>query len=174
MPESDKAEILCRLNEGEAALLHVLDGISETDAARRPGEGRWSVVECVEHMTASEAALLERLREAQPAAESQEDLAREAKFAGLALDRQRRIEAPEEVRPRGDCAGLGAALERFRAVRAETLRFVEEFKGELRSSLAVHPLIRRPVNCYEMLLLMALHPQRHAEQIAEIRAELMR
>jgi hypothetical protein len=33
VPESDKAEILCRLNEGEAALLHVLGGISD---------GQWS------------------------------------------------------------------------------------------------------------------------------------
>jgi uncharacterized damage-inducible protein DinB len=169
---NEKTEILEMLEDGEAALGSALEGISEADAGRRPGEGRWSVVECVEHMAASEAALLGRLREALPAAESHANPEREAKFAGLALNRERRIEAPDPVRPKGECAGLGAALERFRAVRAETLRFVEEFDGDLRSALAQHPLITRPVNCYEMLLLMALHPKRHAEQIAGIRAAL--
>jgi hypothetical protein len=57
-------------------------------------------------------------------------------------------------------------------VRRETVRFVEEFSGDFRSWLTMHPLITRPLNCYEMLLLMALHPARHAMQIAEIRIGL--
>jgi hypothetical protein len=172
MPEGDKAEILLRLKEGESALFHALDGISATGAAKSPGGGRWSVVDCVEHMAASEAFLLGRLREARPAGESHADPTREAKFTALALNRERRIEAPEPVQPHGNCGSLVEALERFRAVRAETLWFVEEFESDLRWSLAQHPLITRPVNCYEMLLLMAIHPRRHAEQIAEIRAAL--
>jgi hypothetical protein len=34
----------------------------------------------------------------------------------------------------------------------------------LRAKVAIHPVLGR-VNCYEMLLMMAAHPRRHAEQI---------
>jgi hypothetical protein len=172
MVDSDRQEILCRLQSGVDALKDALKGMDESLTRRRPTAESWSVVECVEHMIASEAALLSRLREATPQNESHEDRAREAKFQDLALNRLRRIEAPEIVLPKGDFESLGKAMEEFDSVRRETVRFVEEFSGDLRSWLVMHPLITRPLNCYEMLLLMALHPVRHSMQIAEIRARL--
>jgi hypothetical protein len=60
-------------------------------------------------------------------------------------------------------------VEEFRAARRETIEFVDDFRGDLRWRVAQHPLITRPVNCYEMLILMAMHPRRHALQIAETR-----
>ena len=96
----------------------------------------------------------------------------EAKLQDLAMNRQRRIEAPDIVLPRGGHQSLEMAMDGFESVRRETVRFVEEFSGVFRSWLTVHPLITRLLNCYEMLLLMALHPARHAMQIAEIRATL--
>lgn len=172
MPETDREEILRMLREGVAALRAALEGIREEDALRRPAEGRWSVLECVEHVAASEAELLPLLRQAARCDASQEDRAREAKFQGLALNRARRIEAPDPVQPKGAAASVAEAWERFERVRAETVRFVEEFEGDPRWWVTRHPLITRPVNCYEMLLLMAMHPRRHAAQIVEIRAEL--
>jgi hypothetical protein len=127
------------------------------------------VLECVQHLTLTEQVLLSRLKEAKACEESYEDSAREAKFQDLALNRARRIEAPEPVIPLESPQSLLQAIEDFRAARKQTLQFVEEFPGELRRSLAAHPLIKRPVNCYEMLLLMALHPRRHALQIEQTR-----
>jgi len=85
------------------------------------------------------------------------------------MNRARRIEAPEVVIPKSSTTDLAQAVEGFHAARRETVRFVDQFPGDLRSWLAIHPLITRPVNCYEMLLLMAMHPRRHALQIAEAR-----
>jgi len=168
--ELQKQEILRKMSEGMQALGASLAGIGESDVVARPAPGEWSVLDCVEHLSASEALLLIQLRAAWPCTESHEDLAREAKFQGLALNRERKIEAPEPVRPTGQCATLAEAVARFEAVRRETVNFIEQFEGDLRWSLAQHPLIPRPVNCYEMLLLMALHPIRHAAQITQIRA----
>jgi hypothetical protein len=123
----------------------------------------------VEHLALTETALLSRLREARPSASSHEDRAREAKFQDLALNRSRHIEAPEPVVPKSHAEDLAQAVEEFDAARRETVRFVEEFPGDLRWWLTIHPLITRPVNCYEMLLLMAMHPKRHALQIGEAR-----
>ncbi|MGA2654216.1 MAG: DinB family protein [Terracidiphilus sp.] len=173
MVDSDRQEILSRLQSGSDALNDALRGLDEHGARHKPAPESWSVVECVEHMVASETLLLSRLREATPRDESHEDRAREAKLEGLALNRLRRIEAPEIALPRGDYESLEKAMEGFDSVRRETLQFVGEFSGDFRSWLAIHPMITRPLNCYEMLLLMALHPARHAVQIMEIRAGLV-
>lgn len=169
MSDADRQEILRLLQEGADALAEALEGIEESTAALRPRPDSWSVIECVEHLALTEAALLSRLRSAKPSDSSHEDRAREAKFQDLAMNRARRIEAPEVVIPKSTATGLSHAVERFHAARKETLRFVDQFPGDLRSWLTLHPLITRPVNCYEMLLLMAMHPRRHALQIAEAR-----
>ena len=165
----DKEKIMRMFDEGMDALSEALHGVDEPTAKTRPAIGGWSVLECVEHLTLTELGLLSRLREAQPCNESHEDRAREAKFQDLALNRLRRIEAPEPVIPQNQTQTLAQAVDDFQAARRETLQFVQDFSGNLHWSLALHPLITRPVNCYEMLLLMALHPRRHALQIAQVR-----
>jgi hypothetical protein len=168
--DADREEILQMLQEGMDSLTEALSGIDEASVRRRPRAESWTVLECVEHLALTERALLQRLKQSRACDESREDRAREAKFQDLALNRVRRIEAPELVRPASEPASLEEALEGFEAARRETVRFVEEFRGELRWWVTQHPLITRPVNCYEMLLLMAMHPKRHVLQIAEIRA----
>ncbi len=167
--DAAKHEILDRFNEGQSALQAALAGVDPESATEKPAPDRWSIVEIVEHLAASEAFLLGRLHQAAPSAVSLADPAREARLESLALNRERKIDAPQPVLPTGACATLAEALDRLNAVRAQTIQFVENFSGDLRFSLVEHPLITRPLNCYEMLLLMALHPIRHAAQINAIR-----
>ena len=167
--EAEREEVLRMLQEGMDALSEALSGIEESVVKRRPREDSWSVLECVEHIALVEWGLLPRLREAKDCGESREDRAREAKFQALALNRERRIEAPEIALPGSGSTTLAEALEELNSARRATIRFVEEFRGDLRWWVTVHPLITRPVNCHEMLLLIAMHPKRHAMQIAEIR-----
>jgi hypothetical protein len=169
---ADKKEIECVLREGSDALSGALQGMDEETALQRPRPNSWSVLDCVEHVALTETGLLCRLKEGKPAERSYEDRAREARFEALALNRQRRIEAPELVVPARRFPTLADASEAFQAVRKETLRWVEAFEGDLRSWLTIHPLITRPVNGYEMLLLIAWHPKRHSQQILEIREQL--
>ena len=169
---ADKIEIERVLEDGMNALADSLAGVDEGTALLRPPGGSWSVADCVEHIALTEAALLTRLEDATPAGVSHADAAREARFRDLAMNRGRRIEAPELVRPASGSTTLAEAHDKVQAARSRTLAFVRAFRGDLRSWLTQHPLITRPVNCYEMLLLIALHPKRHAQQIAEIREQL--
>jgi len=170
--DGERREILLKLEAGADALANAWRDVDEQSARCKPSPESWSVLECVAHVTLTERALMSRLKEAKDGGHSHEDRAREEKFEGLALNRSRRIEAPPPVRPDCNSKTLAQAVEDFNATRRDTVRFVQEFGGDLRSWLTVHPLITRPVNCYEMLLLIALHPARHAQQIAEIRERL--
>ncbi len=172
MLESEKREILDALEAGREALREALAGVDEPLAMLTPRQGGWSILECVEHVAAVEQFLLSRLRTASCSEHSHEDRRREALITRGAADRTRPREAPEEVRPGGRFGSVREALLAFDSERAGTVRFVEEFSGDPRFWVTSHPIIPGPVNCYEMLLIIALHPARHAKQIAEIRASL--
>jgi hypothetical protein len=171
LDELDRKEILRLLAEGSCALRLAVGGISEVDASQRPEAGGWSVLDCLEHLAITERELLTGAQSATPAAERQHNPVREAKILDRALDRTRFIAAPEIVIPAGRFNSTSEALARFEGVRAETTRFVESFEGDPRSWLTTHPMVRGPVNCYEMFLMIALHPKRHAQQITLVLAE---
>jgi hypothetical protein len=168
--EADRKEILRMLAEGSSALHSAVDGISDLDASRHFEAGGWSVLDCLEHLAVTERELLTGVQSASPAAERQHNPAREAKILDWALDRTRFIAAPEVVIPTGKFATAREALTEFEKVRAETMRLVESFEGDPRSWLTMHPMVRGPVNCYEMFLMIALHPKRHSQQIVQTRA----
>lgn len=172
MHEDERRQILTMLHEGGEALRVSVADLDEQTARQKPAPDRWSVLECVEHVAITEEALYGLVQQATPAGEPLHNPGREAKLLQLALDRKRTIPAPASVWPDGRARGVDKAMRRFDVARGLTVRWVEEFAGDPRAHLTTHPLIKGPVNCYEMMLMIALHPKRHAEQIREIRSTL--
>ncbi|MGO9260794.1 MAG: DinB family protein [Bryobacteraceae bacterium] len=168
MDPAEKRKMLDDLERGSQALRDAVLGVSEEQAALRPGPDRWSVLDCVEHLAAVEEYLLGQLEAATPALAPVGSALREARIAERAGDRSRPVPAPESVRPRARFATLAEAVQCFESVRGRTVRFVECCEKDLRREATTQPLIGA-VNCHEVLLIMALHPTRHAKQIAEIR-----
>jgi|SRR5580704_7234383 uncharacterized damage-inducible protein DinB len=172
MEKAEKIRILQQLQAGRDALGKALAGVDDATAVHQPSRGSWSILECVEHMVESERYLLTRLHAAEHADQPFEKSRREGKIATLAADRSRRIEAPEQVHPKGRFATLSEAMTAFDETRTEVVRWVENCNGDPRCMLTDHPLIVGPVTCAETLIMMAAHPARHARQIAEIRTQL--
>jgi hypothetical protein len=171
MEPAEKQKMLEELERGSQALRDAVQGLGEEQAALRPGPDRWSVLDCVEHLVVVEEFLLRQVETATPAITPVGTARREALIAERAGDRTRRVPAPETVHPQARFATLAEAVERFAAVRARSVRFVEGCQIDLRRQATMHPLIGA-VNCHEMLLMLALHPVRHAKQIVEIREGL--
>ena len=88
-------------------------------------------------------------------------------------DRTHPVQSPEVAWPNGRFRSLREALASFEPVRSETTRLVEGFGDDPGFRLTDHPSIPGPVNGYEILLPIAIHPVRHARQIAEIRTALV-
>lgn len=170
MEETERQRILSDLRAGFDALRHALTGADESLAARRPAPERWSTLECVEHLARAEHCLLERLTTASSTDRAQRSPEREQFLARGSLDRSRRIAAPEAVRPVGAYRTLSDALAAFETERAKAVSYLENFTGDPHAWLTTHPLIPGPVTCYEILLLAAMHPLRHAKQIEDNRA----
>jgi hypothetical protein len=171
MEAQDKEKILAELQSGRKALLAVLTGLTEDAAARIPSAGKWSVLECVEHVAVSEDYLFSQIISSQLSDEPLRNTTREALILTRGLDRTIPALSPEVGKPAGRFATLSEALEHFLESRDRSIRFVEECVEDLRSKRTTHP-IAGVVNCYEMLLIMAVHTRRHAKQIEEVRAAL--
>lgn len=163
-----KQDLLESLERGRQALLDALDGVTEDQAARVPEPGRWSVRDCMEHLLLVENYLFRQIATSQPSETPVGSRAREARILQRGADRAKRLEAPEVARPTGRFPTLSEAVNAFLASRNETIRYVQALTEDPRLQTAHHPLIG-PVNCYETLLIMAIHPHRHVQQIREIR-----
>jgi uncharacterized damage-inducible protein DinB len=166
MAPEERSEIVQTLENSRQELNAALEGVSESQAAANPEAGRWSVLECLEHITAVEERFLRRLEQAERTAAPVSDKQREAELATLVADRKQRAVAPEPVRPVGRFTSVAQALEHFNAVRTRTIQFAEERAADLYSLAAEHPRFG-PRNGVEMLLIVSGHAQRHAEQIRE-------
>jgi hypothetical protein len=169
--EGEKEQMLADLESGRKALLDVLSGVSDEAGASVPGPGKWSMLECVEHLAVSEEYLLGQIAAARRAEAAVSNPEREARFVAVGLDRRRAFASPEAGRPAGRFRSMPDALRHFLATRQRTIELVESCAEDLRLKLTSHP-IAGTVNCHEILLMIAVHPRRHAKQIESIKAAL--
>jgi hypothetical protein len=159
--------LITNLKDSRDSIREALAGITEEDARQRPGTGRWSALDCVEHLTIAEEAMLGRLKDGEPLAEPIHLPEREARMAAGVSGRATRVQAPPAALPTGRFASIAEAIERFCAARGRTIEFVEAAPN-LRALQVTHPFFG-PVSGYELAVIMASHSLRHAAQIREIR-----
>ena len=171
MTPEEKREILELFETGEKRFLGALTGIADADAARKPSPGCWSVLECAEHVAVVEERLLAYVENARPADGTVIPVEREARIRERAQDRSFRVAAPDVAIPTGRYATLADAAAQFVTNRLRSIVFVQSCDDDLRAKLAEHPILKT-ANCYEMLLMMAYHPVRHAKQIEEIKSAI--
>jgi DinB family protein len=161
-------ELLERLHAGRDEFVSAVDGVTSAQSTARPAGGGWSILECAEHVVLVEALLFGGVGSATPLPEGlQRNI--EARIIERGIDRSRKFEAPEGVRPGGRFPALPDALNAFLGARAATIAWVESCDQDLRRSSAPHPMFG-PVTVYEMMLFIAMHPMRHALQVRELRA----
>jgi len=169
MQPHEKQELIDSLTAGRRTLIEAVGGVTE-DLAKHAEAGRWSILQCVEHLALAEDYLFGRILAATPHDAPLVNERRERIIREHGSSRSRPIAAPDVAVPHGHFATLAEALEAFSTSRARTVAFVENCTTDLRAQLTTHPVVTGPVNCHEMLLMMAAHPFRHASQIQEIRA----
>ena len=168
MAPQERIDIVQVLEDGRREF-NAAAAVPESLASACPEPGRWSVLECVEHVGTVEDRFLGWLQNAKRMESPRVDPEREADLAVRVRDRTNRVEAPQVVRPAGRFTSLAEALAYFNAARSRTIQFAEERAADLYSLAADHPRFGA-LNGVELLVLMAGHALRHADQIREIKA----
>jgi len=169
MREEERQALLASLDQGSAALLDALHGVTEELSARVPSAGMWSILQCAEHVAVAEEHLFSLITASKQIETPFINERREALILTFGADRSARRESPEAAKPVGRFPTLSEAVQHFLSNRERTIQFVNTNEEDLRSRIISHSLMGT-VNCHEILLLMAVHPARHAKQIEEIKA----
>ena len=171
MSPAERIEIVDMLEKSREDFHAAVAGVSETSAKTRPEAGRWSVLECVEHVATVEDMFLKRLAGGEYTEATPEDKAKEVSLAARIVDRSSRRQAPETVLPKGRFTSLAEGLEHFEGARGRSLQFARERAADLYTLASMHPAFG-PLNGVEALIIIASHSRRHAEQIRETRAAI--
>lgn len=161
----EKAELLAKLKAGEERFFTAATSVPAELCKVAPAEGAWSVLEIAEHVAIVESSLLSRMSSATPGDEPNRSM--DAQIAARALDRDNRRQAPERAQPKGQYQSVEEALNAFQQNRRATLALLEEQAADLRWKKIALPF--GTLDGYQLLLFAALHPERHAAQIEEIK-----
>jgi hypothetical protein len=171
MAPEERSEVVQVLEDSRKAFNEAAGGLSESQAGTSPAAGRWSVLQCVEHVTTVEERFLGWLERAGRVESPSIDPKKEADLLARVTNRTTRAEAPEQVRPSGRFSSLAEAVAGFNAARTRTIAYATERAADLPALDCQHPRFGA-MNGRELCMVIAGHARRHAEQIRETRAAI--
>jgi len=163
----EKQQLLARLRSSRDCYLAVLASVSEEASSIKPGDGRWSALECAEHVAVAEQLMFQNVEKRRRPTDAAPNYEKDAVIQGIATDRSSRRNAPEPATPTGKFRSLREAIAEFTAVRERTLIYVEQQNEDFRKFTVMHPLAGA-IDTYQALAIIAAHSERHAAQIKEI------
>jgi hypothetical protein len=158
--------LIAELRASRERFLGVIDDVPERLSHIRLTPQGWSILECAEHICLAEHGMFAALERRRPT-ENAPDTEKDVFIRKAAVDRSRKLNAPDAVRPTGRFSSLADAAKEFRQARERTIGFIENLNEDLRRSTAKHPM--GIVDSYQLVMIMARHPERHALQIEEIK-----
>jgi len=154
-------------------LLRAVDGLSAEQRTFRTAEDRWSVAGCVEHIILVEdfvfQTMLKKLEAPPESAEKQAEVRRKDPIVIERVPaRTRRVMGPEAVHPKNRWPDFEELLRQFEATRQRSVTFASDTQADLRSHFFPHPFIG-DMDCYQWLLFLGLHCERHVRQLEEVK-----
>jgi uncharacterized damage-inducible protein DinB len=149
-----------------------MQGLSKEQLHYRPAPGRWTVAECVEHLTLVEARVLgliqKSLSEGPTPSKKSVFEGKEKEMVEDIAGRITRFPAPEAIQPNGRWPD-DQLLTQFENTRQQTREFASSTEADLRGHFFTHPRFG-DVDLYQWLLLIAAHCERHCAQAEEVMA----
>jgi len=169
MTDSEREFATRQLLAGRDAVVRAIDGLASAQLHFKPQPDSWSIADCVEHLAVTEDLLFSLVAKGAPNPDGVPlDPAKDGRMAAAIVDRSRKFSAPAGVRPHAHFASPSEAVQHFRDSRDRALAYARGCTEDLRRLFTPHPLLGE-IDCYKCLLLLALHPARHAAQIEEIK-----
>ena len=174
MQTAERELVLQHLAASRARLLGAVDGLTAEQRGFHAAEDRWSVADCVEHVTVVENFVLDSIQlvlaGAPEPGKQAEVQGKDQVILEQVPSRARRVKGPEAVMPRGRWPDFAELLLQFEATRARTQQFSAETQADLRNHFFPHPILGE-FDCFQWLLFLAAHCERHVRQLEEVKAD---
>ncbi len=173
LTEMEKTKMKNILNSSLMKFNGTVSYLSETHLNFRPAPEKWTIAECIEHISLAELEfpnILERemQKPANPSSRSKiciEDDEIQPKMTS----RKWKAKSPEKFKPSNKFSNPKEVITAVQIQRSRTIIYIETTKDDLRNHYWKHPLIGE-IDLYQTLLLMSAHLERHIAQIENIKS----
>jgi hypothetical protein len=173
MTEQERDFVVGNLRENRERLLRAVAGLAPEQQNFRAEETTWSVADCVEHITIVEGGVLVKIQkvlagppqpEKRPSAAGKLDM-----LATLVPGRETKFQGPEFSHPKRKWESFAELIDGFNATRDRTIHFASGERADLKDYFFAHPVFQ-DLDCYQWLVLLSLHCERHVRQMEEVMA----
>ena len=172
--KQERKVAVSELKETRAELLKSVKGLTDAQLDYKTAPDRWSIRECIYHISLVEKRLGAKLDAAmkEPAntEKKSEVKVSDEDIMSMASNRANKLQAPEPVQPvAAEWKTAGEALAAFKNSRTERIKYAKSTTEDLRDHFFQTPF--GWVDGYQFILFMSAHSDRHTQQINEIRSD---
>jgi len=172
LTDAERKFAVDHLNKTRADLIAAVQGLSEAQLNFKPAPDRWSVLECVQHITLSSQGLfgLQQQTAKTPNDSNFKPSVTDSMFITMIEDRSHKAQAPEPFKPiHSPYKNLEETLKAFNAGRDSLTNYVQTTKEDLRNHVANLGFAK--IDAYQVILMISAHTNRHTQQLNEVKAD---
>lgn len=161
------------LKETKKYFLKNIKGLSDAQLDFKAAPEKWSIRQCMEHITLSESFLDQLLQgtlnaPANPEKRSEIKI-KDEDIVTFLTDRSKKVQAPEPIQPKGNFKNTEEMIQQFNAARDKHIEYMKTTQDDMRNHCTPHPAFGM-LDSYQWMLLVAAHSKRHTLQIEEVKA----
>ena len=180
LSDEEFEQLVKELDEAQDFLMGRISGMTDEQWAFKENPSRWSVAECVEHISRGETVVLGGIAytmSAPPNPNWYEQTKGKAEWVRANTPNRTAggvgspFRAPYEVAP-SESWSRGQAIREFYKSHGEVRAFVETTPREIKNRTMMNPFPQiGMMNVHDWLVLQAMHAMRHTKQIIEVQED---
>lgn len=174
LTDTERAFLIETLNASFQKFEEVTQSLSEQQLYFKVKINKWSIAECIEHVTLAELHFAEIVEEEMKKPSNPELRAKikikDEKIRPKMLSRFWRAKSPEVFKPSGKYKNSKDAILAFKEQRLKTIEYVKTTNDDLRNHFWKHRLTGT-IDLYQTIILMSAHLERHLVQIEKIKQD---
>ena len=169
MTDEDREHLLVHFQMTTQMVAEQVRGLSPAQLEYRASPDRWSIRECVSHLAVAEPDYwrdLMKAVKAPPNMQSEKSMVSDADIMWYGIDRVVHTKTGGGHEKVDTYKNLAEALGKFQTLRATMIEYIKSTHDDLRAHSFGD---RERIDCWQWMLEISTHAERHIQQIREIK-----
>ena len=169
LSNDDREHLLVHFEMTTQMVAELVQGLSPAQLEYKASPDRWSIREVVSHLAVAEPDYwrdLQKALRAAPDMNTKKSVATDAEILWYGIDRVVHTKTGGGHEKVDTYKDLGEALGKFRALRATMIQYIKTTNDDMRAHSYGD---REVIDCWQWMLEISTHAERHIQQIREIK-----
>ena len=169
MTKEDREHLLVHFEMTTQMVAEQVHGLSSAQLEYKASPDRWSIREVVSHLAVAEPDYwrdIQKALRAAPDMNGKKSVATDADILWYGIDRVVHTKTGGGHEKVDTYKDLGQALGKFQALRATMIEYIKTTNDDMRAHSFGD---REPIDCWQWMLEISTHAERHIQQIREIK-----